>query len=179
MTESSFFQRKDYRYKCRGGSLFFTRRLRYVVSLDSRAIDWYVVPNDLPPTEPYSKAPAKMGKRAFSWRVEELFGKVQKLSVTLVEKKGTYPTGIMIPLRSYIVNMLQKKFIEVLHEGSIRYEVRRAPKKNYGIGFRLCLCPMRPLSKSLLMMNPFACSRVPSLNTIGNHSIVYGIMHNT
>jgi len=133
ITQASFFHQIDYSYIHRGRSLFFTRRLRYIVSRDSRSIDWYVVPEGFPPTEPYSKAPANVGTHVFSWKIEELLGKIRRLSITLVKKKGNYPSGTITPARSYVVNMFQEKFTELLYEGSIRYELRRSPEKGFSI----------------------------------------------
>jgi hypothetical protein len=100
-------------------------------------IVWSVLPKNFMPTEPYSKAPARAGKLAFTWAIPELFGKVRKLSVTLVEKNGEFPNGTFTPIRSYIINMIQEKFIELLYDGSIRFEIRQSHRKDKGTGFRL------------------------------------------
>lgn len=148
ITNQSFFNKTAYNYNYRGKALFFTKQLRYVVSKDSRTIVWYVLPKNFMPTEPYSKAPARAGKIAFTWNIPELFGKVQKLSITLVKKNGDYPNGTFMPVRSYIINMIQERFVELLYDGSIRYEVRRTQKKDYGTGFRMS----RPVLNSLLSL---------------------------
>lgn len=125
ITESSFFHQVDYGYKYAEGSLFFTKRLRYVVSSHTHTIDWYVVSKDLLPTEPYSQAPAKRGKHVFSWRIEDVLGKVEKMSITLVKVEGQYPNGTITPIRSYIIEALPDKYFDLLSDGSVRYEVRR------------------------------------------------------
>jgi len=127
ITQASFFHQIDYSYLQKGRSLFFTGGLRYIVSPDSRLIDWYVVPRGFPPTEPYSRAPSISGNHVFSWKIEDLLGKVSRLSVTIVKKDGDYPRGTITPLRSYIIDMYQDKFVKLLADGSIRYELRRTP----------------------------------------------------
>lgn len=128
ITPTSFYNKIDYDYRQNGESLFFTKKLRYVVAPSSRSIDWYVVKLKYP-TEPYSKAPARSGDPIFSWKIEEIFGKIEKLSVTLVYKQGEYPTGYIVPLRSYIIDMTSEKILDLLADGSIRYEIRYGPTK--------------------------------------------------
>jgi hypothetical protein len=129
ITESSFFHQIDYGYIQMGRCLFFNKRLRYVASTESRSIEWYLVPRDFLPTEPYSNAPKRSGTHVFSWGIETLLKKINKLSLTIVKKNGEYPEGTITPIRSYIVDMYPDKILRLLADGSIRYEVRRAPAK--------------------------------------------------
>jgi hypothetical protein len=82
--------------------------LKLVVNLD-----------DFMPTEPYSKAPAKIGKNVFSWKIEEIFGKIEKLSVTLVYKRGNYTTGTIMPIRSYLIDMYPEKVLDLLADEAL------------------------------------------------------------
>jgi hypothetical protein len=129
ITQASFFHQVDYSYMYKGQSLFFTKRLRYNVSPDSRLIEWYIVPDDFPPTEPSSRAPTRTGTCIFSWKLDELLGKVKKLSVTLASMRGTYPKGTITPVRSYIIDLQSDQFLQLFLRGDIRYELRRTPKR--------------------------------------------------
>ena len=129
ITKDTFYHPIDYHYFMKNGSLFFDKKLRYYVSPEKRTIDWYVVPDDFPPTEPSSKSLLKF-KIIFSWRIEDIIEKIRKTSITLLEKNGKYPDGTITPIRSYLIDTYPTKILELLAEGGIRYEIRYYPKKN-------------------------------------------------
>ena len=129
ITKDTFYHPIDYHYFTKNGSLFFDKKLRYYVSPEKRTIDWYMVPDDFPPTEPSSKSLLKF-KMIFSWNIEDIIEKIKKMSVTLLEKNGVYPEGTITPIRSYLIDTYPIKMLQLLAEGAIRYEIRYYPKKN-------------------------------------------------
>ncbi len=132
ITKSAFLHRIDYAYRQIDKALFFTKRLRYVVSPATRTIDWLVVSDELLPTEPYSRAPARSGELVDTWRVEDALSvKVENLSLTLLKLDGKYPNGTITPMRSFMIEALPDKYLNLLADGSIRYEVRRDVKTGH------------------------------------------------
>ncbi len=129
ITKETFYHPIDYHYFTINDSLFFDKKLRYYVSPEKRTIDWYVVSDDFPPTEPSSKSILKF-QNIFSWNIEEIIAKIRKMSLTLLEKNGEYPNGTITPIRSYLIDTYSTKILQLLAEGAIRYEIRYFPKRN-------------------------------------------------
>lgn len=57
--------------------------------------------------------------------------KVENMSLTLLKLDGKYPNATITPMRSFMIEALPDKYLNLLSDGSIRYEVRRDIDKEY------------------------------------------------